>query len=340
MQTTIELRSDTFTKPTAGMLEAMWSAQVGDDVFGEDPTVRALEERLAEMFGMEAGLFCASGTMSNQLAIKAHTQSPGELICDELAHIYNYEGGGIAFHSGLSIKLTKGERGCMSAEQVAACINAEDIHFPSTQLVCLENTCNKGGGSIYTLESIQAIRELCQANGLPLHLDGARLFNALVATGQRPEQHGALFESISICLSKGLGCPVGSVLLGSKPFIAKARKLRKLMGGGMRQAGYLAAAGLYALEHHIERLADDHRRAKELYEVLQACSWVEKAYEPQTNILLFEVKDYDRAKEVTAALRAQGIMVSNFWGNKMRMVTHLDFGDEQMEPLCRALKGL
>ena len=253
MKMKVDLRSDTVTKPTKGMLEAMWSAQVGDDVYGEDETVNALERKLADMFGMEAGLFCPSGTMTNQIAIKCFTQPLDEVIADETAHVYRYEGGGIAFNSAASVRLLFGDRGRLTAEQIAAEINPENIHYPRTSLVVLENTVNRGGGSCYTLAQLTPISHLCKEQGLKLHLDGARIFNALVATGDDPKGYGKLFDGISVCLSKGLGAPVGSVLLGSAETIKQARRIRKVFGGGMRQAGYLAAAGIYALDHQVKR---------------------------------------------------------------------------------------
>ncbi|WP_460502321.1 threonine aldolase family protein, partial [Hymenobacter agri] len=256
----VDLRSDTVTRPTPAMLAAMWAAPVGDDVYEEDPTVRRLEEAAAARFGLEAGLFCPSGTMTNQIAIKAHTEPLSEVICEQTAHVYLWEVGGIAFHSGASVALLPGERGRLTAAQVEAAIRPENVHYPTTRLVCLENTHNRGGGSCYSWDDMAAISEVAKKHGLARHLDGARVFNALVATGQRSEDYGQLFDSISVCLSKGLGAPVGSVLLGSKSFIQKCKRIRKVMGGGWRQAGYLAAAGLFALENHVERLADDHRR--------------------------------------------------------------------------------
>jgi len=246
---TLDLRSDTLTKPSAGMREAMYAAPLGDDVFGEDPTVNALEEKIAALFGKEAALFCPSGTMTNQIAIRLHTGPQKEVICHQHSHIYLYEGGGIMANSMASVKLLTGDLGKITASQVAESINPDDVHAPETTLVSIENTMNKGGGSIYTLDEVRPIQALCQERGLKLHLDGARLFNALVETGDAPAEWGNLFDTISICLSKGLGCPIGSVLLGSKVGINRARKVRKVFGGGMRQAGFLAAAGIYALDH-------------------------------------------------------------------------------------------
>jgi threonine aldolase len=268
MELKIDLRSDTVTKPTPGMLDAMMAAKVGDDVYGEDETVTALEHKLAAMFHMEAGLFCPSGTMTNQIAIKCFTQPMDEVICDQTAHVYRYEGGGIAYHSMASVRLLYGDRGILTPELIEPEINQDNIHYPNTSLVTLENTVNKGGGVCYRLEQIQPIHTLCNIKGLKLHLDGARIFNALVATGDKAKAYGQYFDGISVCLSKGLGAPVGSVLLGSKETIQKAVKIRKAFGGGMRQAGFLAAAGIYALDHHVDRLSIDHRHAAELANAL------------------------------------------------------------------------
>src|ERR1700760_461454 len=284
---TVDLRSDTLTKPTPGMLEAMWSAKVGDDVFGEDETVNALEEKAAKIFGMEAGLFCPSGTMSNQIAIKCFTQPMDELIADQTAHVYRYEGGGIAFNSAVSTRLLNGDRGRITAEMIAPEINAENVHYPRTSLVVLENTVNKGGGSCYKLDDIRPIAELCTNKKLKLHLDGARIFNALTFTGDKAVDYGKYFNGISVCLSKGLGAPVGSVLLADKQTIKYARRIRKVFGGGMRQAGFLAAAGIYALDHHVERLKIDHAHAQILADELKKCSWVTNEIPADTNLVLF-----------------------------------------------------
>src|SRR5471030_767719 len=279
---TVDLRSDTVTKPTPGMLEAMFSAKVGDDVFGEDETVNALEAKAAKMFGMEVGIFCPSGTMTNQIAIKCFTQPLDELIADQTAHVYRYEGGGIAFNSGVSTRLLYGDRGILTAEMIEPEINAENIHFPHTSLVVLENTVNRGGGACYTLEQIKPIAALCKAKGLKLHLDGARIFNALTKTGDKAADYGKYFDGISICLSKGLGAPVGSVFLADKEVIKYARRVRKVFGGGMRQAGFLAAAGIYALNHHVERLSIDHAHANIIADELLKCTWVSNVLPVET----------------------------------------------------------
>ena len=323
---TIDLRSDTVTKPTAQMKEAMWEAEVGDDVLGDDPTVNALQEKTARLFGMEDALFCASGTLTNQLAIRAHTQPGSDVICDKNSHIYLYEGGGIMLNSLSSVKLLDGNRGRITAQQISDAISPEDdIHSTVTRLISLENTMNKGGGAYYDINEIKSIRQICWDRKIPLHLDGARLFNALVETGETPRQYGQLFDSISICLSKGLGCPVGSLLLGSRQVITKARRFRKVMGGGWRQAGFLAAAGMYALQNNITRLEEDHKRAKELASVLQKLPWVEKVEPVETNILIFSVKLPLNDKIVIEKLKQKNIFISSMGHGKLRIVTHLDY---------------
>jgi threonine aldolase len=305
----------------------MWSATVGDDVFRDDPTVNALEQKLADLFGMEAGLFCPSGTMTNQIAIRLHTRPQTELICHKYSHIYLYEGGGIMSNSHASVKLLDGEYGKISPSDIADAINPDDVHAPETTLVSLENTMNKGGGSIYTLEEVKPIKALCEQYGLKLHLDGARIFNALAVTGESPKAWGAMFDTISVCLSKGLGCPVGSVLLGSKTDIKRARKVRKSFGGGMRQAGFLAAAGIYALDHQVKRLAEDHDRAKKLGQILEQHSLVTEVFPVVTNIVIARLKDITPA-EMLQKLDAGGIKAVRFGKDQIRFVTHLDFGDE------------
>lgn len=334
----IDLRSDTVTRPTFGMLQAMMGAEVGDDVLGEDPTVIALEEKAAAMFGMEAGLFCPSGTMTNQIAIKIHTQPGTEVICDKRSHIYNYEGGGIAFNSGASVRLLDGPRGIITPQMVEENINnPDDIHFPPTALVSLENTVNKGGGSIYRLEQIAVVSKVCKRHNLRLHLDGARVFNALVETGEDAREYGKYFDTVSICMSKGLGIPVGSVLVGRREHIKQGRRIRKVLGGGMRQAGYLAAAGLYALEHHIERLKEDHARARKIGEVLQQMPYVASVEPVDTNIVLFSLKGIERPQFLDK-LAAEGIKAISFGADSIRMVTHLDFTDEMLEHLLQVLQ--
>ncbi|AII53249.1 threonine aldolase family protein [Hymenobacter sp. APR13] len=336
----IDLRSDTVTRPTPAMLEAMFQARVGDDVYEEDPTVRALEQEAAARFGLEAGLFCPSGTMTNQIAIKAHTEPMSEVICEQTSHIYLWEVGGIAFHSGASVALLPGERGRLTAAQVQAAIRPQNVHYPTTSLISLENTHNRGGGSCYKLPELAAIADVAQRHRIPLHLDGARIFNALVATGQDAREYGRLFDTISVCLSKGLGAPVGSVLLGSQAFIQKTKRIRKVMGGGMRQAGYLAAAGLYALENNVERLADDHRRARQLRDTLQTQPYVAEVLPVETNLVIFRLHDSMPAESFLAQLEAQGIRASSFGPQFIRFVTHLDIDDTMVARIAAALPQL
>ena len=334
----IDLRSDTVTKPTKEMLEAMFSAEVGDDVFGDDPTVNALEEKAATLFGMEAALFCTSGTLTNQLAIRVHTRPGSEVICDKLSHIYLYEGGGIAHNSLSSVKLLEGDKGRISANQVRDAIsNPDDVHAAVSRLVSLENTMNKGGGCYYQFPEIEAIKEVCQLKSLALHLDGARLFNALVETGESTVKYGNVFDSISICLSKGLGCPVGSLLLGSKDFIKQARRFRKSMGGGWRQAGYLAAAGIYALDNHVSRLRQDHARARVIGQMLTNLPEVEEIYPIDTNIVIFRLPETILATDYVAQLGQKGVRSVTFGKHLVRFVTHLDFTDDDLEELGKRL---
>ncbi|TDW97347.1 threonine aldolase family protein [Dinghuibacter silviterrae] len=336
----IDLRSDTVTKPTEAMLTAMFQAKVGDDVFREDSTVTELETRLAAEFGMEAGLFCPSGTMTNQIAIKMHTQPADEVICDRSAHVYIYEGGGIAFNSGCQVRAIDGIRGQINALQVEEAINPDDVHKAPTRLVCLENTANRGGGSCYDWASIVAIREVCNRHGLVLHLDGARIYNALIHKKETPKQYGEVFDSISICLSKGLGCPVGSVLVGRKKDIDRARRIRKVFGGGMRQAGYLAAAGLYALDHHVTRLEEDHKHAKALADALKGKDFVADILPVETNIVIFTVKGRYTAAGLSETLRKHDILAVAIAPTQVRMVTHLDFTPEMLSAVQGVLAGL
>jgi threonine aldolase len=332
---TVDLRSDTVTKPTPAMLEAMFNAKVGDDVFGEDETINELEEKSADIFGMEAGIFCPSGTMTNQIAIKCFTQPLDELIADQTAHIYRYEGGGIAFNSAVSTRLLNGDRGIITAEMIEPEINAENIHFPHTSLLVLENTSNRGGGSCYTLEDIKPIAKLCEDKGLKLHLDGARIFNALAYTGDNAKDYGKYFDGISVCLSKGLGAPVGSVFLADKETIKYARRLRKVFGGGMRQAGFLAAAGIYALDHHVERLKIDHAHAQLLATELAKCKWVTNVLPAETNLILFDT--VEPAAIVCEKLAKHGIKALSTAANRIRFVLHLDVHPEQVEYVVKVL---
>ncbi len=335
-----DLRSDTVTRPTAGMLDAMMSAQVGDDVFGEDETVNRLEKKTAELFGMEAGLFCASGTMTNQIAIKCFTSPLDEVICDETAHVYRYEGGGIAFNSQASVRLLYGDRGRLSAELIEPHINPENIHYPKTSLVVLENTVNRGGGSFYRLNDILPIDHLCRLRGLSLHLDGARIFNALTETGDAPGDYGRMFDGISVCLSKGLGAPVGSVLLGSSEMIGRAKRIRKVLGGGWRQAGFLAAAGIYALDNHVGRLTEDHLHARALGEALKDLSFVKSMMPVDTNIVIFELNDQFNSENFVRKLADQGVKCNTFGKQMVRLVTHLDINSVMIDEVIGILRKL
>lgn len=335
----IDLRSDTLTKPSQAMLEYMLKAKVGDDVYGEDPTVKELEEKSADLFGLEAGLFCPSGTMSNQLAIKTHTQPGDEIICDQHAHVYLYEGGGMAFNSGCSVQTIHGKQGIFTASEVEENIHdPENIHYPKSRLVVIENTCNRAGGTIWPMENVLAIQSVCKKNKLSLHLDGARIFNALTESKEDPRIYGKAFDSISICLSKGLGAPVGSVLLGSKDFIQKARRFRKILGGGMRQAGYMAAAGIFALDHHLPDLAQDHVHAQIIAQALEGSKQVERVFPTQTNIVVFELKPGRSPKEYLHTLQLKGVLALAIGGQKIRIVTHRDVSREEIEQACKFIE--
>jgi threonine aldolase len=336
----IDLRSDTVTKPGKKMLEAMMSAEVGDDVYKEDPTVNALEDKIAAMFKMEAALFCSSGTMTNQIAINVHTNPGDEVICDKLSHIYLYEVGSIARISGASVNLLSGDRGRFKAEDVEAVINPDDLHSAKSSLVSAENSVNKGGGSCWDIDELRKISKICKKKNLSFHLDGARLFNAITETKTLPEDYGSIFDSISICLSKGLGAPVGSLLLGKKDFIKKALKVRKALGGGMRQAGYLAAAGIYALDNNVKLLKEDHKRAKEIVKVLETLSYVDEIYPAETNILIFKLNPKMKDSDFIHKLNEHGIKASIFDPQTIRFVTHLDFTDSMMEEVIKVLKSL
>ncbi len=329
----INLISDTVTVPTADMLQYMMQAEVGDDVFGEDPTVNRLQDKIAELFGMEAALFCPSGTMTNQIAIKTHTQPLDELICDHYSHVYQYESAGFAFHSGVSVALIEGTYGKITADQIVSKIKPVFDWHAKSKLVVLENTCNKGGGSIYTLSEIEPIRQLCLEHHLILHLDGARIFNALVETGDSPLAVGELCDSISVCLSKGLGAPVGSLLIGTADFILQAKRFRKVMGGGMRQAGYLAAAGIYALDNHVERLKIDNDRAKAIGILLAKQPYVERVNPVQSNIIIFHLHQQFMAKSLLVAFEKSGVLASTFGPHTLRFVFHLDITEAMMDQL-------
>lgn len=336
----IDLRSDTLTKPTPGMLEVMMNAQVGDDVFEEDPTVAELEKKGARMLGFEAGLFCPSGTMTNQIGIRVLTQPQDEVICDKRSHIYLYEGGGISYNSMVSVELIDGDRGRLSPDQIEENIKPDNIHFPRTRLVALENTVNKGGGCYYTMDQVKSIHHVCKKHGLVIHLDGARIFNALVETGEDAKEIGRYFDAVSICLSKGLGAPVGSLLLSSKDNIKKARRVRKVLGGAMRQAGYLAAAGIYALDNNIQRLKKDHEKAREIARILSGCYQVSRVDPVDTNIIIFSLNVGEKVNDFLNLLKKHGILALGFGGNSIRMVTHLDIDDAMMGKFESAIKSI
>lgn len=337
----IDLRSDTVTKPTKGMLDAMNNAVVGDDVYKEDSTVNALEQRLSDMFGKDEALFFPTGTMANQAALKLHTNPGDQVICDHYAHIYNYEGGGASFNSGISCKLINGQRGMFTAAQAEASINPPDFyHSPLTSLIAVENTTNKGGGACWDLEALKQIRQVAEKHNLGYHLDGARIWNALVATNTTPEQYGELFDTISVCLSKGLGCPMGSVLIGNKEFMQNALRIRKILGGGMRQMGYMAACGLYALDHHVKRLQDDHIKAKAIGKVLSQLAFVKTVEPIETNIVIFELNATKSEADFLNQLKAHDIHIIGMGSNKLRMVTHLDYTDTMHHVVLETLKKM
>jgi threonine aldolase len=323
------------------MLRFMFQAEVGDDVYKQDLTAIELENKVAQFFGFEAGLFFPSGTMANQTAIKLHTQPGEQLIADKWAHVYNYEGGGVSFNSGVSCCLLEGNRGMITAEQVSGAINnPEFYHSPLTSLVCVENTTNKGGGACYDFNEFIKIRQVCDANNLKFHLDGARIWNALVATNDNPTHYGKVFHTMSVCFSKGMGAPVGSVLLSDKATINRALRIRKILGGGMRQIGYLAAAGLFALEHNIKRLAEDHRRAKELGDLLNNLPWVATVEPVETNILIFSVQSSIDENQLMQKLNQKGIAISSMGHGKLRIVTHLDYREVMHSYVLETLEKL
>lgn len=337
----VNLISDTVTRPSKEMLAYMAVAPVGDDVFKEDPTVNALEEKVARLFGKEAALFFPSGTMANQTAIKLHTQPGEQIICDAYAHVFNYEGGGASFNSGVSCALIQGKQGMITANQVLEKINPEDFyHSPRTGLVVLENTTNKGGGACYTQKDITEIAQVCSQHKLPLHLDGARLWNAMVASDLSPTFFGHAFQTISVCMSKGLGAPVGSVLVGDQAHMDKALRIRKMLGGGMRQAGYLAAAAIYAIDHHWEALAVDHQKAKALGEALSAVSSVKKVAPVATNIVIFEMHSAALEQEFLATMQRAKIQLISMGGGKLRFVTHRDYTEQQHDYVLNTLHQL
>ena len=333
----IDLRSDTVTKPNDEMKNAMFNASLGDDVFEEDPTVTELENRLAEIFGMEAGIFCPSGTMTNQIALNIHLKPGDEVICSRESHIYNYEGGGIAKNSGASVRLIEGSSGIIKAHEIKDNINPDDVHYPISSLVALENTCNRGGGVCYSINDMKEISDLCKEYNLPLHLDGARVFNAIVKNNENPLQYGEIFNSISVCLSKGLGAPLGSVLIGDYDFIKKARRVRKVFGGGMRQVGIVASAGIYALENNVERLKDDHLHAKMIGQALQKCSWINSVLPVETNIVVGNLNEDKDNMSFIDLLNEKNIKAIPFGKGRVRMVTHLEIDKSNAETVVKAL---
>ncbi len=334
----IDLRSDTLTKPTAGMRKAMYAAEVGDDVYGEDRLVNELQIRVAEMLGKEAGLFVPSGTMSNQLAIKSQTQPGDEVICEYTSHLFTYEGGGPAVLSGVQVHPLKGNHGILDAVQISESIRPKDHHFAQTSLIALENTHNRGGGVVYPLPIIEQISDVAKDHHFTMHLDGARLMNAVIACGVDPSAYAELFDSVSVCFSKGLGAPVGSVLVGSAELIEKAHRFRKMFGGGMRQVGILAAAGHYALDYHIERLAEDHHRARLLAETCNELGVLEDDLSwTQTNIVVLSFPKGNTA-QMEAAFMDEGLQVSVVDDQLIRLVTHLDFDDDQLDQSREILK--
>jgi threonine aldolase len=340
MKRFIDLRSDTVTKPTPGMRKAIAEAEVGDDVFGEDPTVNALQEKVAKILEKEAAIFVPSGTMANQLAIKSHTQPGDEVIIEATSHPYNFEGGGGAAISGIQFYCLKGVRGVLDASQIEEAIRPDDHHFPVTKLICLENTHNRGGGSIYPIEKMIEIYRLAKSKGLLVHLDGARLWNASVATGIKSQKYAQWADSVSVCLSKGLGAPIGSLVAGSKTFIERVHRFRKMFGGGMRQAGIIAAAGIYALDHHVERLKEDHQNAKRLALGLKELNGVSIIPEHvETNIVIFDVIHTGwTAPQVAEAMKSNGVLIHPLGKTQIRLVTHLDVTSEDIEVALKAFE--
>ncbi len=334
----IDLRSDTVTRPSPAMLDFMFKAKVGDDVFGEDPTVNLLETKVAAMFGMEAALFVPSGTMSNQIAVNVHCRPGDEVICDINSHIYQYEGGGLAANSGVQVKLLEGNRGRISAEMVKNAVNGNFDWLTKSTLVVVENTCNKAGGSVYSLENLKELSTFCKQANLKFHLDGARIFNALAAQNLKAENLKGIFDSISVCLSKGLGSPVGSVLLGSKEFITQARRVRKRWGGGMRQAGYLAAAGIFSLDNNMERLKEDHLNAQKIKASLERKSFVKEVLPVETNIVIFRLTEELSVSAFLKHLESKEMKAIQFGYDTVRMITHLDISAESVEKVCNELQ--
>jgi threonine aldolase len=340
MKEFIDLRSDTVTKPTPAMRKVMAMAEVGDDVFGEDPTVNFLQAKVAKILGKEASIFVPSGTMGNQLAIKSHTQPGDEVIIEATSHPYNFEGGASAALSGIQFYCLKGVRGILDATQLEEAIRPDDHHFPVTKLICLENTHNRGGGTIYPIQKITAISQFARSKGISLHLDGARLWNASVASGIKPQEYARWADSVSVCLSKGLGAPIGSLVAGTKAFIDRVHRFRKMFGGGMRQVGIIAAAGIYALDHHIERLKEDHKNAKRLALGLNEIQGV--SIDPEhveTNIVIFDIAETGMtAAQVRDGMRKKGVLIHPFGKTLIRLVTHLDVSKEDIETALKTFR--
>ncbi|MBL1280742.1 MAG: aminotransferase class V-fold PLP-dependent enzyme [Fluviicola sp.] len=336
----IDFRSDTVTKPSKEMKDAMFAAPVGDDVFSEDPSINELQQFAANMFGMEDAIYCSSGTQTNQIAINIHARPGGEVITHEESHIYKYEGGGIAKNTGASVRLIRGNRGRLTLQDVEKWINPDDIHLPVTQLVSLEDTSNRGGGAIYDFEEIKRISAFCRKNKMPIHLDGARLMNAMVENKIDLKEYASQFDSISLCLSKGLGAPVGSLLIGTKDFIKQSRRVRKVFGGGMRQAGIIAAGGLYALKNNIYRLAEDHQHAKALEATLNELTWVESVLEVETNIVVVNLKDASKRDAIISEFERNGIKIVAFGPAMLRFVTHLDISSADIDQTISILKKI
>jgi len=337
----VDLRSDTVTVPSKGMLEFMMDSNVGDDVYGEDPTVNQLQNKVASIFGKDVGMFFPSGTMANQTAIKLHTNPGEQVICDKYSHIYNYEGGGASFNSGVSFNLINGERGMFNAKQAADSINPKDFyHSPLSSLIAVENTTNKGGGACWNINELKQIKKIAKLNNLGMHLDGARIWNALIANGDNPLEIGKIFDTISVCLSKGLGCPIGSVLIGDKNIMNNALRIRKILGGGMRQAGYLANAGLYALDNNIERLSEDHKKAKEIGEVLMKSKFVKSVEKIETNIVIFQLQGDINEFSFIKKLNKLNIKLISMGSNKLRLVTHLNYTNNHHEYFISSIKSL
>jgi len=339
----IDLRSDTITKPCDKMLDFMLHAKVGDDVYGEDPTVKELENKIANFFGMESAMFFPSGTMANQTAVKIHTNPGDQVVAHEYSHVYNYEGGGASFNSGVSFKLLQGQKGMFNPDQLKYAINPKNFyHSPLTKLVSLENTTNKGGGHCWDVEHFEEIRKICDKNELGLHMDGARVWNSIVAKDNNPELYGDYFDTISVCLSKGLGCPVGSVLAGRKQFMDKALRVRKILGGGMRQTGYLAAAGLYAIENNLQRLSVDHQRAEEIASSFLSKDCIKSVNDVETNIIILELEDSVDKKTIIDYFSNKEILFDwNSMGfKKIRIVTHLNYSEQDHKQLLSVVDNL